>query len=148
MIPSIVQGIGMGLFFFPSAVIAYETLPRHLMDGAAGMFALVRSVGGSVGIAATSAVIASRGEYHWQVLREHITPYNPDLHRWLGEQGLALTDPMAGPRIIGEVMVQAQMLAFGDAFMVMSIVIAPLAFIILLMRHPNRTLPPIQQQIS
>ncbi len=138
VIPSIVQGFGMGLFFIPSATIAYETLPRHMMDGAAGLFSLVRSVGGSVGIAIMSTVIAQRGEYHWQVLREHITAYNPELHSWLGEQGMTLSDPMAGPRIVGEVMMQTQMLAFGDAFMSMSLVIALLAVVILFMRHPNR----------
>ena len=77
-----------------------------------------------------------------------MTPYNPDLHRWLGEQGMVLTDPMAGLRIIGEVMMQTQMLSFGHAFMAMSVIIALMASIILLLRHPQRTVPLVQKQIS
>jgi len=144
VIPSIVQGMGMGLFFIPSSTIAYETLPRHMMDGAAGMFALVRSIGGSIGIAAMATLVAHRGEYHWQVLRDHITPYNPQLHQWLGEQGMTLNDPMAGPRLVGEVMIQTQMLAFGDAFLSMSAVIVAMAFLVLFMRHPYKTSRPLE----
>lgn len=138
-IPGIVQGIGMSLFFLPSAMLAYDTLPRHLMDGATGLFALVRTIGGSIGIAIIGLMLARRGEYHWQVLGQHVTPYNPDLHRWLEAQGMVWTDPGAAPALVGEVMKQAQMLAFGDMFVIVSLFVLLLAPLVVMMRRSTPT---------
>ena len=57
---------------------------------------------------------------------------------------MTLNDPMAGPRLVGEVMIQTQMLAFGDAFLSMSAVIVAMAFLVLFMRHPYKTSRPLE----
>jgi DHA2 family multidrug resistance protein len=140
-IPGIVQGIGMSLFFIPSAMLAYDTLPRHLMDGATGLFALVRTIGGSIGVAVIGLMLARRGEYHWQVLGQHVTPYNPDLHRWLDAQGMTWTDEAAGPAIFGAVARQAQMLAFDDMFVFVSVFVVLLAPLVVMLRRTKRGAP-------
>jgi DHA2 family multidrug resistance protein len=141
-IPGILQGIGMSLFFIPSAMLAYDTLPRHLMDGATGLFSLVRTIGGSIGVAIIGLMLARRGEYHWQVLGEHVTPYNPELHRWLDAQGMTWTDAGAAPAIYGAVARQAQMLAFDDMFIFVSVFVVLLAPLVAMMRRTKRAAPP------
>lgn len=141
-IPGIIQGIGMSLFFIPSAMLAYDTLPRHLMDGATGLFALVRTIGGSIGVAVIGLMLARRGEYHWQVLGQHVTPYNPDMHRWLDAQGMMWTDPGAAPALVGMVMKQAQLLAFHDMFFFVSLLVMLLAPLVVAMRRTARKSPP------
>ena len=137
-VPGILQGVGMSLFFIPSALLAYETLPRHLMDGATGLFALVRTIGGSIGVAVIALMLARRGEYHWQVLGRHVTPYNPNLHSWLGAQGMTWTDPGAAPALFGAVMKQAQLLAFDDMFIFVSVFVVLLAPLVAMMRRTSR----------
>lgn len=142
-IPGILQGIGMSLFFIPSAMLAYETLPRHLMEGATGLFSLVRTIGGSIGIAVIGLMLARRGEYHWQVLGGHVTPYNPQLYGWLDAQGMTLDTPGAGASIYGAVMRQAQMLAFDDMFYFVALLVVLLAPLVLVMRRSKPAPLPI-----
>jgi DHA2 family multidrug resistance protein len=46
----VIQGVGMGLTFAPMTALAFSTLPIHLRTEASGFFALVRNVGGAIGI--------------------------------------------------------------------------------------------------
>jgi len=137
-IPGLLQGVGMALFFIPSSMLAYETLPKHLYDGAAGLYAVIRTTGASVGIAVISLLLARRADYHWRILGENITPENPNLHSYLDARGMTLADPGAAPTLVGEVMRQAQFMAFADMFIAVSVVVLFSAPLVLLMRKPNR----------
>ena len=148
VIPGALQGIGMSLFFLPSSMLAYETMPRHLTEAAAGLYGLMRTIGGSIGVAVIGLLLARRNEYHWQALSPHVTPYDPNVHAWLDAQGITLDTPGVGARLFGQVMQQAQLLAFGDMFALVAglvVLLAPLVFILRRTHHkPDETLAPAE----
>ena len=132
----------MSLFFIPSAMLAYETLPRHLMEGATGLFALTRTIGASIGIAVIGLMLTRRSEYHWQVLSQHVTPHSPTVQAWLSARGMTLDDPGAGATIVGTVMRPAQFLAFGDVFIFVTLVVILLALLVVFLRRTKRVETP------
>ncbi len=77
--PRIVQGFGIGLFFVPLAASTYVNIHREEMGNASGIFNLLRNLGGSFGVAASSTLLSQRSQFHQSFLVEHITPYNPAL---------------------------------------------------------------------
>jgi DHA2 family multidrug resistance protein len=135
--PGLIQGMGLGMIFVPLSTLAYDTLPQAAVAEAAGLFTLVRNVGASIGISVVATLLTRRTQQHWEVLGGHINAFNPGLQRWLNAHGLALNDPVSAQLLAGELHRQASMLAFVDAFWVISwtfILMIPLVW--LLKRKP------------
>ena len=63
VVPFIVCGVGMTLFFVPLASLVLGTLPRSLEGVASGANAAFRELGGVLGIAVLGAVFSSHGGY-------------------------------------------------------------------------------------
>ncbi len=114
--PGIIQGIGMGMIFVPLSTLAYQTLPRDASDQAASIFNLARTVGGSVGVAIAATVLTRTSQANWQTLGSGINPYNPTLRAWLDATGTSVSEPKAMQVIGLEVMRQATLLGFIEAF--------------------------------
>jgi len=128
--PRIIQGIGLGLFFVPLAAVTYINIPKQEMGNASGIFNLIRNLGGSFGTAASMTVLSQRSQFHQHHLVEHITPFNPwfkqrllTLNLWLEHQISLLPYPKSMAIIYREILIQAKMLAFNDAFYLFGIMI-------------------------
>jgi MFS transporter, DHA2 family, multidrug resistance protein len=61
------RGLGMGMLFTPLSSLSLSTIPREKMAQASGITNTVRQVGGSLGVALLSTVLASRVSFHAQV---------------------------------------------------------------------------------
>src|SRR5665809_112380 len=59
--PGILAGIGSGLFFVPLTAVAFASIPNAKYDEASGVYALMRGMGGSAGIAVVSWLLVR----HW-----------------------------------------------------------------------------------
>jgi DHA2 family multidrug resistance protein len=132
----LVQGLGLGLIFVSLSTLAYDTLPREQAAEAAGLFNLMRTIGSSIGISIVATVLTRRTQHHWEMIGGHINVFNPDLQRWLDAQHLALDNPLTARLLANELGRQAGMLAFVDAFWLVTcsfIVMAPLVW---LLRRP------------
>jgi MFS transporter, DHA2 family, multidrug resistance protein len=138
--PRVVLGLGMGLFFVPLSTISFSNIPKEEMGNASGIFNLLRNLGGSFGVAITTTVLAQRSQAHQSVLVERITPYDPafqiryeQLLQWLQLNHTAIASPdLTLAMIYREVLRQANLLAFNDAFWALSWVVAclvPLTFL-------------------
>ncbi len=139
--PGIVQGIGMGMIFVPLSTLAYQTLPKDASDQAASIFNLARTVGGSVGVAIAATVLTRTSQANWQTLGASINPYNPALRAWIDSTGASVTDPKT-MQIIGlEVMRQATLLGFIEAFGFVTLSFLVLIPLVLLLK---RTSGPVQ----
>jgi len=134
-ISGFLQGFGSALMFNPISVIAYSTLRGDLRNEAAVMTNMLRNVGGSLGIAAYTALQLTNSATVRGGMVAHIDASNavldwrmPDLFGNLG--ALVALD--------GEVNRQAAMIAYNNAFGYMcisSILMVP----ILLLLRPART---------
>jgi DHA2 family multidrug resistance protein len=131
--PGFVQGLGMGMIFVPLTTLAYETIAPAEVDEASGIFNLFRTVGSSAGISILTTVLTRAQQFHWNQLGGHLNPFNPALHEWLAARGTTLNDPFAVQVLGLELTRHSSMLAFIDAFRLVSLsflLLAPLVFLI------------------
>src|SRR4029079_559526 len=135
--PGIWAGIGTGLFFVPLTAAAFASIPKAQYDEASGVYALMRGIGGSAGIAVVSWLFVRQTQIHWNELTAHINPYNPALLPYLAQHGLNPYSPQAAPLVTYEIARQAQMLAFNDLFWFIGVVTLAIIPLIFLMKRPE-----------
>jgi MFS transporter, DHA2 family, multidrug resistance protein len=135
--PGIWSGIGTGLFFVPLTAVAFASINKAQYDEASGVYALMRGIGGSAGIAVVSWLFVRQTQIHWNELAAHINPYNSALLPYLAEHGLTPYSPQAAPLVTYEIARQAQMLAFNDLFWFIGIVTLCIIPLLLLMTRPK-----------
>lgn len=136
--PGILAGIGMGLFFVPLTAVAFGSVHPSRLDEAAGLYALMRGIGSSIGIAVVSWLFVRQGQVHWDNLISHVNPFNPAVPPYLSAHGLDVQSPSALPAVALEIGRQAQMLAFIDLFWFIGIVTFAILPLVLMMKKPTR----------
>lgn len=133
IVPMFVQGIGMGLIFVPLATLAYATLDRARSAEAAGIYSLVRTMGGAIGISVVSTVLTRQTQVLWNEIGGHINRYNPALQGYFDRLHLAPTDPHTIAILARQLGVQAEMTAMLDVFKLITwsfILMLPLLFLL------------------
>ncbi len=83
IMPNIVMGLAMGLIFVPLTTITMGGLPNEQMGNAAGIFNLMRNLGGGIGISIVTTMLARNAQEHQTIISGHFTPYNPQLQHYL-----------------------------------------------------------------
>jgi DHA2 family multidrug resistance protein len=73
ILPRIVQVLGLGLITVPVSTIVFRFVPKTESSQAAGLYALVRNEGGSLGIALVSTMLQRKAQLFQQTLGQHIT---------------------------------------------------------------------------
>lgn len=124
IVPNVILGFGLQFIFVPLMTLTMAGLPNEQMGNAAGIFNLMRNLGGSVGISVATTLLARRAQEHQTFLTAHFTPYNPvfqhyvqKLHGFLG-----LTGPpdyhnhKAYLFLYDEVLRQSSLMAYMDDF--------------------------------
>jgi DHA2 family multidrug resistance protein len=72
IIPRIVQVMGLGLITVPVSTIVFRFIPKTESSQGAGLYALVRNEGGSIGIALVSTMVQRRVQVFQTVLGQHL----------------------------------------------------------------------------
>jgi DHA2 family multidrug resistance protein len=139
--PRIVLGVGMGFLFIPLTTMTMSSVGKEDMGNASAIYNLLRNLGGSFGVAFVTTIIARGAQTHQNVLVEHLTPFDRGYQIAVSQAGQALKysgmNPVvagsAGPETIyGQLIRQASMLSFNEAFYLLSIcmiMILPLVFL-------------------
>jgi DHA2 family multidrug resistance protein len=142
VIARMVQSVGLAFLFVPINTIAFYYITREKTSYATGIINLARNIGGSVGIALFTTMLARRQQYHQHVLVSHLTPFDPQYQSTLqGMTGALIQRGLGAPEaaakaygmLYGMVQQQSTMLAFIDVFYFLAItflVIVPLMFLI------------------
>jgi DHA2 family multidrug resistance protein len=112
----VMQGFGLGMVFVPLATIAFSTLSPDLRTEAAGLYSLLRTIGGSIGISITITIFTRRSQTFWNGLGGGITQYNPAVFDYLSKLHLHPNQPLAIGLLTSELGKQANMLGFINAF--------------------------------
>jgi MFS transporter, DHA2 family, multidrug resistance protein len=136
--PGITAGIGMGLFFVPLTAVAFGSVSKEKLDEASGLYAFVRGIGSSIGIAVVSWLFVRQSQVHWDQLISHISPFNPAVPPFLAAHGLNARAPSSMPAIALEIGRQAQMLAFIDLFWFIGLVTLGILPLVFLMKRPEK----------
>lgn len=144
--PQILQGIGFGMLFVPLTTITMDPIANEAMGNATSLFNLMRNVGGSIGIATVTTLLARLQQVHVNVIGAHVTPYTPETQRLLtglpalfvarGADVTTATQQAYGV-LMGLVQRQAALLAFLDAFRLLAVIFLVITPFVLLMGRPR-----------
>ncbi|MCL1137305.1 MDR family MFS transporter [Shewanella pneumatophori] len=116
LLPSIVQGAGMGLVFAPLSQLAYASLSPKDTVGGAVVFNLCRTIGGSFGISIVNTYFTRIKQQEWNQLGGALSPSNPVLQNAAHQQGVSITDPGFIAQLQNMLLQQSTLLAFVYTF--------------------------------
>ncbi len=150
--PRIYLGFGMGLLFIPLTTLTLSSIPKPQMGNATSIYNLLRNLGGSIGVAFSATMFSRRAQVHQSRLVEHLTAMDEGLRAAVAK-GQALLPSRGVPeatagntalgRIYGQVVRQATMMGFNDAFYLLSWMMACVLPLMLLLRRPAHQTTPM-----
>jgi MFS transporter, DHA2 family, multidrug resistance protein len=123
LLSSCLRGLGVVLVFLPLTLAAVGDCPTKDIQTASSLLSLLRTLGGSVGIAVLATFLTQRTDFHRAVLVEKVTLYSPEAVARLQaamqlfhHNGFSFAD--AGARALKaleyQVVVQAASLSYAD----------------------------------
>jgi len=119
--PIVLSGFGAGMVFVPLASTSMASLPNQEIGNAAGIFNLMRNIGGSIGISIVNTVVARHEQVHRVEMSGHLNHANTLFEQMLNGT-TALTARVGGSQmqayqIIDRVLSQqARLRAYVDDF--------------------------------
>jgi DHA2 family multidrug resistance protein len=144
--PQIVQGAGMSLLFVPLTTISMDAIPRERMGYATSLFSLMRNIGGSVGIATTSTMLARHTQSMTALYGANVTATSPATQSMFlqlrnafmaaGSDIVTATD-RAYAALFGMIQRQASMVSFVGLFQLLGIIFLAVIPLVMLMKRPR-----------
>ncbi len=145
MIPRLVLGLGMGALFIPLTNLTLSYIPKPLMGDATALYNFLRNLGGSFGIAFATTVMTRRSQFHHARLSEQMSPLNDSFlqsverlkQMIMGKTGLGerLAEYMGMKGIYGELLRQATMMGFNDAFYLLSLFMFSILILVFFLKY-------------
>lgn len=126
LVSQMLRGAGLMFCIIPVTTLALGTLPPPMLKNAAGLFNLMRNLGGAFGLAGINTVITERLAHHNRMLYDWVDPTRPVVQSWLEQMGnrlMVTTGSDAGTLAIlsRTVQKQAYVMTFSDLFLIMAI---------------------------
>ena len=150
--PQIVQGGSMALLFVPLTTVTMSNIAREKMGNATSLFNLMRNLGGSIGIAATSTMLERHTRTVATSLGTHVSAYDPATQSMIagmkanfiaaGADAATATN-QAYASLHGMLMQQASMVTFVEIFQALGAVFVVMTPLVLIMRRPKRGAAPV-----
>jgi DHA2 family multidrug resistance protein len=149
-LPRFIQGFAVGFIFVPLSTLTLATIRRDKLVNATAVYGMLRNVGGSVGIAVVTTLLAQRSQYHQTTLTSHITVWDPEtqarLAQWTSYFVSLGSDAFTAERraiamLYRETVTQAQLLAYADDFWLLAVMFAVMPLLLPFMRR-IRLQPP------
>jgi DHA2 family multidrug resistance protein len=75
--PSVVNGIAISFIFVPLTTATMSQLSQAQIGNASGLYNLMRNLGGSIGIAFVTTMLARGAQVHQALMVGHLTPTDP-----------------------------------------------------------------------
>ena len=148
--PRVVQVMGLGMTTVPISTIMFRFLPMEQSSNAAGIYALVRNEGGSIGIAISSTFLQRTAQTHQTYLASNLTSSNPLVqqaaHAVGGPQGYDVANRgyASMTLLYGQLQRQATLLAYMDQYRIFAYLLLALAPLVLLLKKPPKIVGKIE----
>jgi MFS transporter, DHA2 family, multidrug resistance protein len=145
--PNILNGFAGGFIFVPLTTMTMGQLRKEQIGNAAGIYNLMRNIGGSVGIASVTTMLVRGAQVHQNYLAAHLTSQDPDtlaafqgLQAQLHAAGASIYD--AGVESLGALYrsleQQATVLSYADNFRFMTFLMILCVPLVLFFRRPRK----------
>jgi DHA2 family multidrug resistance protein len=144
------QMSGMAFLFVPIQTIAYSGVPPQKNNQVSGIMNLSRNIGGDLGIAFVTTLVARRAQAHQAILSAHTTAYDAPFQARLAAIASALehagaSSVAAAKEATGilyrQVVVQSTQLAYLDALWLLGIGTALMGPLVFLAKRPRGAAP-------
>jgi MFS transporter, DHA2 family, multidrug resistance protein len=86
LVPQAVRGVALMFCYVPANMIALGSLPQDMMKNGAGLYNLMRDLGGAIGLASIGTIMNARLHFHWNRLIEDINPARAPVQHFLETQ--------------------------------------------------------------
>lgn len=140
IIPNFIYGCGMGLCMISLSTISVATLSNEKMTNATGIQALLKNIGGAVGMSIVATMLSRFSQAHQFNMVGYLNPLNPVFKAKVAAMTGALAKyshvTVAGHRadflMYGELLKQSTLWAFMDAFRIFGLIcflIIPILFL-------------------
>jgi DHA2 family multidrug resistance protein len=145
--PQFLQGVALACLFVPLTTITMDPIRREAMGNATSIFNLMRNLGGSIGIAAVTTLVARHEQTNQNNLVGDVTGGKlrvqamlQALRSWFIYRGgdAATSSRRAYDALFGMVRQQAAMLSFNQVFWLLGMLFLLMVPLVFLMRRPTR----------
>jgi DHA2 family multidrug resistance protein len=149
--PSVINGVAISFIFVPLTTITMSQLGQAQIGNASGLYNLMRNLGGSLGIAFVTTMIARGAQTHQALMVGHLTPYDPAFVQRMAAAQTVLghhADPVAARQqaysaVYSLLDQQAHLWAFMDNFYMFSLLaLGAIPLIFLFKRVSSAKKPP------
>jgi len=144
--PQLVQGASLAMLFVPLTTAAMDPIRKEETGNATSIFNLMRNLGGGIGIAATSTMLARRSQSVSAILGANVTAYSAAARSSFAAARQAFiragSDPVtatgrAYAAMAGMVHRQATMVAFVEIFTLLGTIFLCLVPLVFIMKRPR-----------
>ncbi|HTR24260.1 MAG TPA: DHA2 family efflux MFS transporter permease subunit [Terriglobales bacterium] len=127
----VISGFGSGCVFVPLSTTTMAGLPNEEIGNAAGLYNLLRNIGGSIGIAIVNTLVIRHAQLHRTELSHNLSPTNPQFQGLVQQakdhlisQGASAPDALsrAYALVNGTLNGQARLWSYVDDFRYMALV--------------------------
>jgi DHA2 family multidrug resistance protein len=141
------QVIGLPFIFIPISTLNYVGVPSNKMNQISSLSNFARNLGGSAGTALLTTYLARSAQVHQSNLAAHVVrgsiPYQLYMDRMRemlirGGMSAASATQMAMGQAYQQMLRQASMLGYKNAFFILSVVILCLSPLPFIMRLPSK----------
>lgn len=146
--PQFLQGLALAPLFIPLTTVTMDPIPKEEMGNATSIFNLMRNIGGSVGIASATTLLARHTQTNINTLGAHVTPFSEksqlafqQIRSALMAQGhdyYSATKEAYGA-LFGAVVQQSSMLSFLQTFQLLGFIFVLVIPLILLLKRPEHS---------
>lgn len=143
--PQVLRGVSLMLCMVPINNIALGTLPPSRLKNASGLFNLMRNLGGAVGLAVINTVLMRRSDLHYARLAESVHWGRQDIYDMVRQLSSRFDLPgmdsylAALQFLTNMVYQQAMVMAFSDAFFLLTLLFSVLAAFVWVVKKPSDT---------
>ena len=138
----ILQMIGLPFLFVSASALVFSKISPEKSSNASAIISLVRNLGGSIGIAVATNIIVRNQQIQQSYLVQHLTAADPGYRNAISAYMHTITDSggstvqastVAMGRIYQELLHQASILAYRDAYNFVAITLVVVAVVALFM---------------
>jgi DHA2 family multidrug resistance protein len=151
------QVIGLPFIFIPISTLNYVGVPSNKMNQISSLSNFARNLGGSAGTALLTTYLARSAQVHQANLATHAIPGSVPYQLYMGRMtemmishgvSAANASQMAVGMAYQQMLRQASMLGYKNAFFILSVVILCLSPLPFIMRLPNKAAKPDPEALA
>ncbi len=138
------QVIGLPFIFIPISTLNYVGVPRDKSNQISSLSNFARNMGGSAGTALLTTFLARSAQVNQMSLASNISAGGYGISSYIAQfasathTALSTAGPIAMARAYGQMVAQASMLAYKNAFVILAVSVCSLSPLVWIMRLPPK----------